>query len=518
MKRILYSLSVFSVLFSLLCCSGQYDDIKEHTSSEKVYPGKYDTVSIQVGIERVEIDLLKAGRIPASEIRLGKAKKTLVEWDNESLVIDSVCSWVNIEGLSRSKLYRFKIYTLDEYENKSIPVETSAIPYFLSDLERLTVPDPRVVNTSAGVQVGWPKELLSVMMDHYGMNYRYTDRDGIVHEGEEGPNASLLIENVATGDEVTIDLVHRIVPKINEKPILDTVEIVQQVTMIVPQLSVRVNVGRDKPTKVSDYRNSGEDGSKVVDGVKAGGGRWVTNGGDHWLEIDLGAGYPIDGFQMWTGNGSQYTQALANFEFQALVLGSWVTLDAQTANANPSYFANFSTATTTSKVRLNIKNQEVRLFEIEVYVTVTKPELRVNVALQRDTRWSDSRNNNTEGGDKAVDGSKASNSTRWVTANSAISPHWLEIDFVGPVAIDGFQMWTGADAPAYKQPFANFTFSAWDVEQNKWASVVARTGNTDPTLAVNFSPVTTTKVRLEVFGQDVRLFELEVYSTITLFE
>ncbi|MPN61027.1 hypothetical protein SDC9_208761 [bioreactor metagenome] len=79
-------------------------------------------------------------------------------------------------------------------------------------------------------------------------------------------------------------------------------------------------------------------------------------------------------------------------------------------------------------------------------------------------------------------------------------------------------MWTGADPPAYKQPFANFTFSAWSVEQNKWVSVVVRTGNTDPTLAVTFPPVTTSKVRLEVIGQDVRLFELEVYSTITLFE
>jgi hypothetical protein len=47
-------------------------------------------------IERVEIDLLKAGRIPSQDVFLGKAKKTIVEYDDITLTYDSVCSYVNI--------------------------------------------------------------------------------------------------------------------------------------------------------------------------------------------------------------------------------------------------------------------------------------------------------------------------------------------------------------------------------------------------------------------------------------
>jgi hypothetical protein len=532
MKRILLALTVVIAFFG--ACTDQYGNIKELVEGESIYPGKYDTIFATVGIERVEIDLLKAGRIPASQIKLGKASKTVVKWDDQTMIIDSVCSWVNIKGLTRSKMYRFKVSTSDEYGNMSIPVEITATPYFMSDVEKLTMPEPRLVNTSAGLQVGWPRELLYVMMNHCGMDYSYTDQDGIVHQGSGGPNSSLLVENVAVGQELTIDLVHRVVPKIaNSKagvgddptvPILDTIELTQQVELIVPQLSVRVNVARDKATSVSDQRNSNEGGSNAVDGVGAGGGRWVSqdNSNDHWIEIDLGGAFAIDGFQMWTGSGSNLQDPIRNFEFQVWDentsnVHGWITVDSQTANTSPTYFANFVYERSVSKVRLLTHGQAARLFELEVYVTVTKPEMRLNVARSRDVTWSDSRNDNTEGGNQAVDGRRDINLTRWIASGTSIQ-HWLEIPFGRKVAIDGIKMWTGADAPNYNQPLVNFTFKAWDDEKQEWVVVVQRSGNTDPQLGVDFAPVETTKARLEISGQEVRVFELEIYSTIMLFE
>ncbi|GHT69846.1 hypothetical protein AGMMS50239_37300 [Bacteroidia bacterium] len=509
MKRILFSLIVLTGLCA--SCKDQFQNITDHASKEAIYPGKFDFAVAKVGFERVEIDLLEAGRIPSSEIHLGKAKKTIVEYDDQVIVIDSVCSWLEIRNLTRPKLYRFKIYSADEFGNRSVPVETSATPYFEADLVRLSIPDPRVVLTSSGAQVSWPKSLLAVMMDHYGMTYNYADQDNILHEGTGGPNSSILIENVETGQEVTIDLVHKIVPKINEQPISDTVFLAQKVVLIIPQLSTRVNVALHKRVTESDFRNAGEDGSNAVDGVKAGGRRWVSkdNTEDHWLEIGLGAGYPIDGFQIWTGNGNDYSYPIAKFEFQVWIGSEWVDMVSATGNTSPTYFFNF-TNVTTSKVRLLTHGQMIRLFEIEVYVTVTNPTMRVNTALYKPTTQSDFRKAGEEAS-KAVDGIKGNNDSRWVTANGN---HWMEIDLVYPFAIDGFKMWQGATGE--NQPFKIFRFMAW--VDGAWVTLYSATNNLDIALAVNFSPVTTTKVRLEVDGQEARLQEIEVYSTVQLIE
>src|SRR3546814_15529128 len=62
----------------LASCDGMYDTLEEY-SGEVVYPAKYDTIVGHIGYERVEIDLMKAGRIPSSDIMMGKAVKTRSE-------------------------------------------------------------------------------------------------------------------------------------------------------------------------------------------------------------------------------------------------------------------------------------------------------------------------------------------------------------------------------------------------------------------------------------------------------
>lgn len=118
--KLLYALIGFAMILQI-GCKGMYDNLEKY-AKEDIYPAKYDTIIGQVGYERVEIDLLKAGRIPSSKIYMGKAKKTVVEYDDKRIVIDSVVSWVNITGLTVSKLYRFKVYTEDEYGNRSVPL------------------------------------------------------------------------------------------------------------------------------------------------------------------------------------------------------------------------------------------------------------------------------------------------------------------------------------------------------------------------------------------------------------
>ena len=515
MKRILF----FSVLFSMFfasCGNGEFDNIKELVSGEKIYPGKYkDNPQIRVGFQRVEIDLIE-GRIPTEEISMGKAVTTVVEYDDERIDFGELRSWVNIPNLTRQKMYRFKIFTEDEYGNKSLPVEAQAIPYFEEDLKNLTVPEPRVILTSEGAQLSWPRELLGVSMTHLGMTYSYRDRDGDLIEGESGAFGTVMLQNVQTGDNVVVNLIHNVIPLVSSGPILDDVSVAQRVELIIPALSKKVNVALGKNTKTDSQRNANEGGSNAVNGTRTN-DRWVSadNTNDHWIEIDLGGGYPIDGFAIFTGADATPGSPIANFEFQVWEVDQWVTVVSETTNANPSYSATFNKVTT-SKVRLYTKGQAIRLFEIEIYLTVSQPDMRVNVALYRDFAVSDTRNSATEGGNQALNGRRGpSNSQgRWVTASGN---HWIEVYLAGPTLIDGFGIWTGSDN--YQQPLEVFRLMIW--ENGAWKTVHEYTSsnrNYVPELSVNFSPVTTDKIRLEIDNQEVRLFQLEVYSTVTLFD
>ncbi|MBD1421845.1 hypothetical protein H8B21_09725 [Sphingobacterium chuzhouense] len=213
-----------------------YDNLDPY-SQESIYPAKYDTIVGYIGYERVEIELLKAGRIPSNRIYMGKAQKTVVEYDNKKVVIDSVVSWVNITGLTVSKLYRFKIYTEDEYNNKSVPQEIALIPYTQSELSTIAVQSPRVLASPTTAVLDWTSNMSSILLDYYDLSYSYTDNTGVKREGERKENPRIFAGNLNPGQQITIDVNYRVVPKVNGEPILDTVELHQPVVFNMPTAS-----------------------------------------------------------------------------------------------------------------------------------------------------------------------------------------------------------------------------------------------------------------------------------------
>ncbi|MGM0620370.1 MAG: DUF4998 domain-containing protein [Bacteroidota bacterium] len=217
-------------------CDGMYDK-QEQFEGEIVYPAKYDTVIGHIGFERVEIDLLKAGRLPSEEINLGKAQKTRIEYDDQVITIDSLVSYVNITGLTQSKLYRFRIFTIDQYGNESVPQEIALIPYTTSDLNSIAVAPPRIMASPSAAVVDWPNGITSVLMDYYGLNFEYTDKDGEMQTGERGEDSRFFIGNVEAGQPVQLDMEYKIVPKVNREPILDTVIFEDQLTINMPTTS-----------------------------------------------------------------------------------------------------------------------------------------------------------------------------------------------------------------------------------------------------------------------------------------
>lgn len=234
MKNII--LILFTYLLLMTACEDIYEKQAKY-EGEVVYPAKYDTIIGHIGFERVEIDLLKAGRISSSAINLGKATKTKIEYNDEVITLDSLVSFVNITGLEQSKLYRFKIYTLDEYGNKSVPQEIALIPFTQVGLSNLVVTPPRKLASPSAAVVQWPSGISSVLMKYQSLKYSYTDKDGVARSGEVEDNPRFFVGNATPGQPITIDVEYRVIPKVNQEEILDTVTITDQLVINMPTVT-----------------------------------------------------------------------------------------------------------------------------------------------------------------------------------------------------------------------------------------------------------------------------------------
>ncbi len=234
MKRLIW-LIIFSniIAFHMFSCKGMYENIDEYMQ-EDIYPARFDTITGKIGFERVELDFFKKGRVSSKDIYMGKSKKTVVEYDNKRIVVDSIVSWINIKDLKLSKLYRFKAYTEDEYGNKSVPQEIALIPYTQSELSTIAVQSPRVLASPTTAVLDWTDNLSSILLDYTSLSFSYTDNQGVVRSGTRGLSPRIFAGNLAAGQKVNVDVKYKVVPKVNGVSILDTIELSQPVSFNVP--------------------------------------------------------------------------------------------------------------------------------------------------------------------------------------------------------------------------------------------------------------------------------------------
>ena len=217
-----------------------YDNVEPY-SDEVVYPAKYDTIVSKIGFERVELNLMKAGRIPSSQISMGKSKKTIIEYDNEKIVIDSLVSWVNVTNLKQSKLYRIRVYTIDEYNNQSVPQVIAVIPYTQADVDNLVVSSPRVLTSPNAAVLDWPTSLTNILLDYTSLEYEYTDKNGSKISGTQNVNPRIFAANLNAGQPFNILLKYNVVPKVNGVAILDTVQLNTPISISMPTGSSTFN-------------------------------------------------------------------------------------------------------------------------------------------------------------------------------------------------------------------------------------------------------------------------------------
>ena len=237
-KRIRNSLMLLLVtVYVAVSCSRIYDNIEEYVDGEIIYIDRLDgIIQVQIGFERVEIDLLKAGRIPSSQIRMAKATKTVIECEDfdepgHRRVIDSICSWVNVTGLTQLKYYDLTIYTEDDNGNRSLSFKTSVRPYTQENLLSLEITPPTINAASSSAQIEWLDGISALTHQVLSFQSKYTDRDGIVITDGliQGDRPVIFVENVLSEVDIPITLDCRVIPTIanpdlSYTPIIDTLD------------------------------------------------------------------------------------------------------------------------------------------------------------------------------------------------------------------------------------------------------------------------------------------------------
>lgn len=239
MKKEIYFIA--ALLFAALyACNDQYDNIGKYATEETVYVGKFsDDPYVTIGYKRVEIELMgdSIGRALSDDIYLGKAKRTVVEYEEadgpRKRVFDSVCSWVNITGLATPKTYIFSIYAEDRYGNRSIPVEALGKPYTDAEFEGIYFPQPRIIQAPTTVEFVWNRISLEEdpMFKFVELIYSYTDANNRMVSGKlnmsaAGNDRSFSVKNLNFADSTSVVVNCRIIPRWESSLILDTLPLV----------------------------------------------------------------------------------------------------------------------------------------------------------------------------------------------------------------------------------------------------------------------------------------------------
>jgi hypothetical protein len=297
--RLIFAVCMMITLsLTYLSCDEVYDNIKDFSVEEIIYPAHFDTILVTIGYQRVEIDLSKYGRISSNQITLGKASKTIVEYDNIRIVYNDVYSWVNIRGLTQPKLYRFNIFTEDEYGNRSIPVEIAATPYTDDDINALALPYPNIYESTSSGMIEWKNSVSGELYDFYSYEYSYTDKDGDTRGGSgTGSFPSFFVQNIVAGQTVDVTMICKILPKISGVPILDTVIWKYEIPFTVN--GTRTTLFLDKPANGDSFEQG--DFPVALSWIKETG---ISN---YTIQLSEDAGFPEDATTTITvGNVDSY--------------------------------------------------------------------------------------------------------------------------------------------------------------------------------------------------------------------
>jgi autotransporter-associated beta strand protein len=237
--------------------------------------------------------------------------------------------------------------------------------------------------------------------------------------------------------------------------------------------------------------------SYLTDGVAGNDNRWESGGtAPHWAQVTFPHAVEVGSAQVFSGQDDG--GAMTDFKLQYLNGITWTDVPGASVTGNTNVERNlvFTSPVTSTAFRIyNSVDATVLIRELALYPPngagghPIGTDLTLNLARQRPALASA----NTSGNFAllAVDG-RVNKDSKWQT--STAGAQWLEIDLRVSTKIGSAHLYSGSPGVS---PLAAFVMRYWD--GTAWQNISGGTvaGNTNSDLAVAFTPVTTTKVRLE---------------------
>ncbi|GAP73036.1 hypothetical protein SAMD00024442_57_12 [Candidatus Symbiothrix dinenymphae] len=193
------------------CNDDMFDNIKERADAEIIYPVGYKQADVKAfqGDKRVEIELYPT-RVSAAEMErlLPLAKKTVVVYNDTTVVFDSVYSRVNIPNLTIPNTILFKIYTENEHGDRSIPVEVRQKPFTDDDKGALVVLASFSASHETGLVTIAPAAGSYAL---FGVKYSYTDNSGSPQNGQVTGN-KFIVNNLTPGITKRVSVSCKVLP------------------------------------------------------------------------------------------------------------------------------------------------------------------------------------------------------------------------------------------------------------------------------------------------------------------
>mgnify|MGYP005770868489 CR=1 FL=1 len=209
MRKYFLLFGVASLLFGFVACD-KMNDVHEKYTHEQIYSGKINNVRSYPGIEKVYL----AWDNPADR----KSHKIYIEYfayedsletylndqvfNGSRITLDSLI----IDSLVYDAAYTFRLYTLDAYDNKSIPVEIMVTPITQAKCDGLIGPSVDFTYDKAKGDSIVKFKIDNLTNDTYavwagGISYKLTNANGdVLAEGEEHglPTDSTWVKNPGT--------------------------------------------------------------------------------------------------------------------------------------------------------------------------------------------------------------------------------------------------------------------------------------------------------------------------------
>ncbi len=107
------------LLLLVASCDKMEDNYAQYLAKEQIYPPKIMNLVAYEGLREVSLTWDN----PAGDL----AKKILVDYGDDSLLIENMVDSVHIGDLE-IKGYDVSVYTLDEFNNRSVPESTTIFP------------------------------------------------------------------------------------------------------------------------------------------------------------------------------------------------------------------------------------------------------------------------------------------------------------------------------------------------------------------------------------------------------